>query len=84
MSCLTQDAEEVFPVLKKVNWTIGTEPTNLIQVFDYSDEKTHEMFDKYDAEYQVPTYVLIEGDKVIRTSIGFMNAKQFGHFFYGK
>lgn len=78
---------QTVPALIKAKWTFGDDASNLIQVFDASNNKDPKAFEdnfhKYEME-NVPSFVLIENDKVIKKVEGFMTPKEFTDFFYGK
>lgn len=76
--------KKTFPLLKDKGWKIGVEDTNIIQIIDNTANNAA-LFQSYDIQARgVPTFILLENEKVVRINTGFMTCKEFGIFFYGK
>ena len=76
--------KQVFPLLINKGWKIGTAKTDHIQIFDNTSENA-DAFNSFGiASLGVPTYVLLENEKLVKYHTGFMTAKEFGVFFHGK
>ncbi len=73
--------KQVFPLLKNRGWRIGISNTDHIQVFDSIPENMKAFDDFGIRALGVPTYILLENEKVIGKHTGFMTAKEFGIFF---
>lgn len=73
--------EKSFPTLKAAGWTIGSEPSNHVQVID-ADENP-DLMEEFEVK-TLPTWVRVRGGKVLEQRSGLMDGRTAGFWMRGE